>query len=54
MAGKATSVWVSIVDKQHKTVEHKMFFNMNGAKAYKKENEEKFPKPEYTFIIETY
>ncbi len=54
MAGKATSVYVSVVTREHKTVEHKQFFNSTAANAWIKANEEKYPKPEYTFLKETY
>jgi hypothetical protein len=55
MAGKAKSVYVSIVDsKTHKTVINKMFFEMSSANKFVKENEEKYPKPAYYFVKEVY
>jgi len=55
MAGKAKSVYVSIVDSNtHKTVINKMFFEMASANKFVKENEEKYPKPAYYFVKEVY
>ena len=54
MAGKATSVYVSVTDKNHKTLVHKQFFNTTEANAWIKANEEKYPKPEYIIYKETY
>ena len=55
MAGKAKSVYIQIVDsKTHKTIERKMFFNSSDANKYIEENQEKYPKPEYYFVKETY
>jgi hypothetical protein len=55
MAGKATSVYVQIVDsKTHKTVERKTFFVSSDANKYMKEQEEKYPKPAFYMVKETY
>jgi hypothetical protein len=54
MAGKATSVYVTITDRNHTTVLHKQFFNSNDANAFLKENADKYPKTEYFVYKETY
>ena len=54
MAGKATSVYVTVVDANHKTVEHKKFFQMKEAYQFKIDNLAKYPKPQYQWITETY
>jgi hypothetical protein len=53
MAGKATSVYVTITEN-HKTVLHRKFLNANDANAFLKENETKYPKPQYQIIKEVY
>lgn len=55
MAKKATSVYVSIVKKEtHKTEINKMFFNSKEANEWIATQEEKYQKPEFYFVKETY
>jgi hypothetical protein len=54
MAGKATSVYVTVTTKDHKSVVHRKFINMSGANTWLKENEDKYPKTEYIIYKETY
>jgi hypothetical protein len=56
MAGKATSVYVTVEDRENKckAVEHKKFFRTEDANIWIKANEEKYPKPKYNFVKETY
>lgn len=55
MAGKAKSVYVSIVEQSsHKTVERRTCFNAKGAKEYISTITEKYPKPEFYYVTETY
>ena len=57
MAGKSKSTYVSIVDsKTHKTVLQKTFFNAVAVKEFlnSKEIQEKYPKPDYYMVKETY
>jgi hypothetical protein len=54
MAGKATSVYVTVSDRNHKTIVHKQFFNAKDANVFMAEMAEKYPKPDYFIIKETY
>lgn len=55
MAAKATSVYVSIVESAtHKTVIHQKFFNSGAANKFVTEQQEKYPKPQYYVVKETY
>jgi hypothetical protein len=55
MAGKAKSYYVTvfhIVNGKHTTVVSKVFFDVGGANTFKKEMEEKYPKPDYLVMRE--
>jgi DUF2075 family protein len=55
--GKATSVYLTVSDKAtHKTVLHKMFFNMTGLNQFVATDEfkEKYPTTEFYITKETY
>jgi len=57
MAGKATSVYLTVSDKStHKTILHKVFFNMNGLNEFVSTDEfkEKYPADTYYISKETY
>lgn len=55
MAGKAKSVYITVVKSDtHRNEFSKMFFNAKGAADWINENLEKYPKPEYYFVKETY
>ena len=55
MAGKATSVYVSIVESiTHKMIENKKFFNSGEANTWMKTMLENYPKPKYYMVKETY
>jgi hypothetical protein len=55
MAGKATSVYLSIVQlEDHKIVLNKMFLNATALNDWLKEHSDKYPKPEYYIVKESY
>jgi hypothetical protein len=57
MAGKATSVYLSVVDKKtHMTTESKKFFKMAELNAYisTEEFKEKYPLDVYYLVKETF
>ena len=57
MAGRATSVYLTVSDKAtHKTVLHKMFFNMTGLNQFINTDEfkEKYPTETCYLTKETY
>ena len=57
MAGKATSVYLTVSDKAtHKTVLHKVFFNMTGLNQFVGTDEfiEKYPVDTYYITKEIY
>jgi len=57
MAGKATSVYLTVSDKlTHKTILHKVFFNMNGLNEFVGTDafKEQYPIDKYYLSKETY
>jgi hypothetical protein len=57
MAGKATSVYLTVADKtSHKTVLHKVFFKMAELNAFIKteEFEKQYPLTQFYIVKETY
>ena len=57
MAGKATSVYLTVSDKvTHKTILHKVFFNMTGLNQFVATEEfiEKYPTEQFYITKEIY
>jgi hypothetical protein len=55
MAGKATSCYLSIVDRtNHKTVFRKTFFRASDLREYLKTITEEYPADKFEYVKETY
>jgi len=56
MAGKAKSVYLTVTDKNHKSVFHRVFFDAKAFNEYVKTDEfkAKWPTTEYIIVKETY
>jgi len=53
MAQKGKNYYVTVSDDKHKTVLHKMFFNVKEANAFVEEMKKKYP-PTYKVVRELY
>jgi len=55
MAGTTKNWYISVMDNvARKTIIHKTFFVVAEANKWIKENEEKYPKPQFTIYKENY